>query len=452
MSSGSLHGRVLVASSVVLAAFLGMTGLVLDEAFRDSAETALRDRLQGYVYALLAGAEVDGHGILRGPSELHEPRLRYPGSGLYAEIRRRDSDFSWRSPSSVGMDMPQTKSPPLGRSVLERLPRGDGEPLFVLSFRVLWEEGLKKPRAYTFRVAETADAYQEQVMQFRRSLWKWLGGAALLLLAVQGLILRWGLAPLRRVAADLVSIEKGHADRLGGDYPVELRGLTDNLNALLESSRNHLARYRNALGDLAHSLKTPLAVARGALERPEREDISRRVAQEQLERMTQIIDYQLHRAATAGRTRLCRPVNVLEKAMEVKSALLKVYAEKEVACSIDVDPAVEFVGDEGDLLEVLGNLLDNAFKWCRGRIWVSARSLGAEDVGGTILDLRVHDDGPGIPPATAQRLLQRGERADESVPGQGLGLAIVASVAAAYQGSIAVRTSPLGGAEVAVRL
>jgi two-component system sensor histidine kinase PhoQ len=445
----SLHARVQIASSMVLAAFLGMTGLVLDEAFRDSAKTALRDRLQGYVYALLAGAETDSHGDLLGPAELQEPRLRYPASGLYAEIGRRAHEPGWRSPSALGVEIPPTRLPPLGRSALERVLTENGEPLFVLSFRVLWEEGLRKPRAYTFRVAETADAYEDQVGQFRRSLWGWLGGAALLLLVVQGGILRWGLAPLRRVAGDLADIEQGRTDRLRGDYPVELSGLTDNLNALLDSSRSSLARYRDALGDLAHSLKTPLAVVRGVLEDPARAESSLPLAQEQIRRMHQIIDYQLQRAATAGRTRLARPVNVLAKVTEVKAALLKVYADKRVECSMDVDPALEFAGDEGDLLEVLGNLLDNAFKWCRGRIRVSARRITGDTA---VLELRVHDDGPGMPPATVERLLQRGERADPDVPGQGLGLAIVASIVGTYQGTLAVRSSPLGGAEVAVRL
>ncbi|MBS1212543.1 MAG: putative histidine kinase, partial [Proteobacteria bacterium] len=448
----SLHGRILITSSLVLAGFLGMTGLVLDEAFRDSAETALRDRLQGYVYALLAGSEVDSRGVLRGPAELHEPRLKQPGSGLYAEIRRRERDPSWRSPSSVGIDIPLTKPAPLGQSRFARVPTENGTPLFVLNFRVLWEEGLKKPRAYNFRVAETTDAYDAQIQQFRRSLWGWLGGAALLLLAVQGLILRWGLAPLRRVAGDLEAIEAGQATRLSGEYPTELQGLTDNLNALLESSRSHLARYRDALGDLAHSLKTPLAVLRGAMETREADADNGKIAQEQIQRMTQIIEYQLHRAATAGRTRLAPPVKVLDKAREVKSALVKVYADKPVECRMDIDESVEFHGDEGDLLEVMGNLLDNAFKWCRGRIRVSAKAVFAEDGVGRLLDLRVHDDGPGIPDAIVASLVKRGGRADDAVPGHGLGLAIVESIVDAYQGTLAVRTSPLGGAEVAVRL
>lgn len=448
----SLHGRALLAASLVLAAFLGMTGLVLDEAFRDSAEAAMRDRLQGYIYTLLAGAELDARGLLRGPEDLHEPRFSQAASGLYADIRGRNNKPSWRSPSAVGIEIPQTKTSTMGEGEFDKVHLEDGTPLYVLSFRVLWEEGLKKPRQYTFRVAETLDAFYDQVRQFRQSLWGWLGGAALLLLAVQGFILRWGLAPLRRVAEDLAAIETGQAGRLTGPYPQELRGLTDNLNALLESSQSHLVRYRDALGDLAHSLKTPLAVLRGALEQPNPDAEIRQLAQDQIERMNQIIAYQLQRAATSGRTHLMPPVDVAEKARQVKAALVKVYADKPVDCRFSIGTGVEFHGDEGDLLEILGNLLDNAFKWCRSRIQVSAHALTTVEGTATGLELRIDDDGPGIPKEVAERVMKRGERADTSTPGHGLGLAIVESIVRAYRGSLAIQTSPWGGAAIVIRI
>lgn len=448
----SLHGRALLAASLVLAAFLGMTGLVLDEAFRDSAEAAMRDRLQAYIYTLLAGAELDGRGLLRGPEDLHEPRFGQAASGLYADILGRDNKPSWRSSSSVGIEIPQTKTSRMGEGVFNKLSLEAGTPVYVLSFRVLWEEGLKKPRQYTFRVAETLDGFYGQVRQFRRSLWGWLGGAALLLLAVQGLILRWGLAPLRRVAEDLAAIETGRAVRLTGPYPKELRGLTDNLNALLESAQSHLVRYRDALGDLAHSLKTPLAVLRGALEQPNPDPELRQLAQDQIERMSQIIAYQLQRAATSGRMHLMPPVDVGEKARQVRAALVKVYGDKRVECQFDIGSGVEFHGDEGDLLEMLGNLLDNAFKWCRSKIRVSARTVPDAEGTPVTLELCVEDDGPGIPKDVIERVMKRGERADSSTPGHGLGLAIVESIVRAYRGSLAIRSSLWGGAAIVIRI
>ena len=448
----SLHGRILLTACVILVAFLGMTGLALDEAFRASAETALRDRLHGYLYTLMAGAEVDARGVLRGPPDLRDERFNQPGSGLYADIRLRERKPSWRSPSTVGVELPVTAVPPMGREAFNRVTLTDGTPVYVLSYHLLWEEGVKKPRQYTFRVAETLEDYYRQVQQFRHSLWGWLGGAALLLLVVQGLILRWGLAPLRRVAADLAAIEEGRERQLKGHYPEELQGLTDNLNALLASSENQLTRYRDALGDLAHSLKTPLAVLHGALRQPMSQDESHGLAQEQLERINKIIEYQLQRAAASGRTHLARPIQVLEKAREVKSALLKVYADKPIQCSLEIDMSVEFRGDEGDLLEVFGNLLDNAFKWCRGRIKIIARMHTEPDLTRSRLMVRVEDDGPGIPPSIAQNLNQRGKRADSSTPGHGLGLAIVQSIVLAYEGTLVIEKSALGGAAVTATL
>ncbi|WP_434130061.1 ATP-binding protein [Methylocaldum sp. GT1BB] len=450
----SLRTRGLLVASVVLIAFLSATGLVLDKAFRDSAKAAMRDRLQGFVYTLLAGSELDARGVMKGPENLHEPRFNQTGSGLYADIRRGNRKPDWRSPSAAGIEIPSTLTPQTGTATFSSAVLEDGTPVYVLSFSVLWEEeGRRRPVRCVFRVAETLDGFYAEVNQFRRSLWSWLGAAALVLLLVQGAILRWAFSPLRRVAADLSAIEAGHADKLVGQYPEELRGLTDNLNALLENAQSHLARYRDALGDLAHSLKTPLAVLRGAIEKQNSDADSEigAVAQEQIDRMTRIIEYQLKRAAASGRTHLTPPVSVAEKSRQVAAALAKVYAEKQVDCRIMVEDDVVFHGDEGDLLEILGNLLDNAFKWCRSRVELSARTV-LEPLGtSSHLELRVDDDGPGIAEDVAERVTRRGERTDSSVPGHGLGLAIVDSIVRTYLGQLVIERSPLGGAAIVIR-
>ncbi|HYE37963.1 ATP-binding protein [Methylocaldum sp.] len=449
----SLQTRGLLVASVVLIAFLSATGLVLDKAFRDSAKTAMRDRLQGFIYTLLAGSELDARGVMKGPENLHEPRFNQTGSGLYADIRRGNRKPDWRSLSTAGIEIPSTPTPQTGTAKLSNAVLEDGTPVYVLSFSVLWEEERKKPVRCVFRVAETLDGFYAQVNQFRRSLWSWLGAAALVLLLVQGAILRWAFSPLRRVAADLSAIEAGHADKLIGHYPEELRGLTDNLNALLENAQSHLARYRDALGDLAHSLKTPLAVLRGAMERQNSDADAEigAVAQEQIDRMTRIIEYQLKRAAASGRTHLTPPVSVAEKSRQVAAVLAKVYAEKQIDCRIMVDDDIVFHGDEGDLLEIIGNLLDNAFKWCRSRVELSARTVSEPLGTSPRLELRVDDDGPGIAADVAERVTRRGERTDSSVPGHGLGLAIVESIVRTYLGQLAIERSPLGGAAVMIR-
>jgi len=447
----SLHARLLAAASIVLALFLGATGWALDRAFHEAAERALRERLQAYLYTLLAAAELDKRDHMQLPPDLPEPRFGLPGSGLYAELARADGRDRWQSRSVIGIALPFAARPAIGERLFETISGADGKPLYALSQGVAWPGSRGATLHYVFRVAEHLDGFNRQIAAFRRSLWGWLAGAGLLLLAVQGLILRWGLNPLRRVAADLAHIEAGETDRLHGDYPRELRGLTDNLNALLASTHAHLVRYRDALGNLAHSLKTPLAVLRGALGVRGDENEKRQVMEEQIDRMRELIEFQLARAATAGRGALAAPIPVAPHAAKIVRALERVYAEKQVNAAVDISADAVFRGDEGDLTELLGNLTDNAFKWCRERVMVRARCI-SDAAGGPRLELCVEDDGPGISPTDAQRLTARGVRGDASVAGQGIGLAVVRETVTLYGGELRFGRSALGGTAVTVTI
>jgi len=447
----SLNTRLLLASSVVLAAFFGSTGLVLDGAFRASADTALRDRLQGYVYALLAASDLDARGKLRLPAELPDPRFSLIGSGLYAEVVDRGGKPVWRSKSLLGLTIPFAKIPEVGEREFVRLAVDRDLPLLSLAFTVSWQANENSERRYTFRVAENLVSFNAEVSRFRHSLWGWLAGAALLLLLVQGGILRWSLAPLRRVADDLHAIETGLAQRLRGDYPRELRQLTDNLNGLLTSADSHLKRYRDSLGNLAHSLKTPLAVLRGAIDGEAQDAALRAIAREQLDNMTHLVEYQLQRAAASGRTPLATPVEVKPVAERIVAALAKVYRDKGVTVTFDMDATATFHGDAGDLTEMLGNLLDNACKWCRRQVRITAHRLQPAGAVAATLEISVADDGPGIPDDLKARVLQRGTRADETTPGHGLGLAMVQDTVALYHGTLSLQASPLGGLDICLR-
>ena len=268
---------------------------------------------------------------------------------------------------------------------------------------------------------------------------------------MQAVVLRWSLSPLRRVADDLRAIETGLAQRLHGNYPNELRQLTDNLNGLLTSADNQLKRYRDSLGNLAHSLKTPLAVLYGAVDGEANDAALRAVAREQLAGMTQLIEYQLQRAATSGRTPLAAPVEVRPIAERIVQALAKVHAGKNVRVTFDIGKTVIFYGDAGDLTEMLGNLLDNAFKWCRQQVRVTAQTTAPVGIEPSWLEIIVADDGPGIPDDLKARVLLRGARADESTPGHGLGLAMVQDTVALYHGSLNLQVGALGGLEVHLR-
>jgi len=440
----SLTARVTVGAGLVLAVFVALSAFALERAFRDSARSSREERLLAQVYLLMAAAEVDAQGQLTLGNAPSDPKLEVPGSGLYAVISDGQGHALWRSHSALNVELPQISPLPAGSHAFDEAA-GSGDGFFVQSFGVSWATaGGSYP--FTFGVAEDLHPYHEQLNIYRRSLWGWLGAMALLLLVAQLLILRWGLSPLRQVADELTRLEQGQQQNIAGNYPTEVRRLTDNLNTLLTHERARQKRYRDALADLAHSLKTPLALVRGALSMAKPEPELGRALEEQVERMDRIVGYHLQRAAASGRSGLAAPLPLRPAVERTLKALAKVHAEQQIETEIVIDPAIRFRGDEGDLMELLGNVLDNACKWCRGRVRICASVSGGE------LALSVEDDGPGISEANAQRVLERGNRADQSVPGHGIGLAVTRDIVDAYGGRIVIARSALGGAGVTLRL
>ena len=234
---------------------------------------------------------------------------------------------------------------------------------------------------------------------------------SLLLLAAQSLILRWGLSPLRHVADELTRLEQGQQEQIEGDYPTEVRRLTDNLNTLVTHERAQQKRYRDALADLAHSLKTPLALVRGALSKakPERGTRSQ-LSTEQVERMDHIVGYHLQRAATSGRSRAgCAASRYDRRWSGCSKALAKVHADKRDRNRSGDRSEVRFRGDDGDLMETARQRARQCLQVVPEQ---GARQLRTVSEGQ--LSLTVEDDGPGIADADAERVLQRGIRADQS--------------------------------------
>ncbi|MGA8278420.1 MAG: ATP-binding protein [Rhodanobacteraceae bacterium] len=453
----SLHARSVAAAGFALAAFLGLAFFALDRGFYDAAESALRDRLQGYMYAYLAASDTTRSGSLVPPEVGPDPRFDRPAmTGLYAGIvgtrilgAKHDE---WRSPSALGRPLPFDRQLPRGASRFEgpvNTPVGD---LFVLSQGVDWTNG-KHRLHLTFHVAEDVGVLQRQVDVYRRTLMIWLGGLGVLLLLLLLSVLRWSMAPLRKVVSDLDKVERGSQQRLGSNYPHELSGLAASLDNFIDGERDRLKRYRNTLSDLAHSLKTPLAVMRSQLESDSGGDQLRWTVLEQVGRMDEIVAYQLSRAATSGHQTFAAPLPVEPFAEEIVQSLEKVYQSKGILCEFDIDASARFHGEQGDLMELLGNLLENAFKWATHRVALSARNLPAAGARRPGLELVFDDDGPGIAEDRIEHLLQRGVRGDERTQGHGIGLAIVQDILRAYRGELAVTRSPtLGGAQFVVQI
>jgi two-component system sensor histidine kinase PhoQ len=454
----SLQARSLLAAGFALAAFLGLTGFALDAAIYETLRSALRERLQSYAYGYLAASDVSRARRWLPPEVGPDRRFDRPNSGLYAGVVGPvDVDGVrydlWRSPSALGRELPFEQMLAPGVVQFEGPVPGAGGAIYQFSLGVTWEVQDRGSVDLTFHVAEDAANLRAQLDVFRRTLLVYLGGLGLLLLALLLVTLRWSLHPLRRVVGDLAKVERGETERLSERYPHELAGLAANLNDFVESEREHLTRYRNTLADLAHSLKTPLAVIRSQLETGADGKDFRWTVLEQVGRMDQIVAYQLSRAATSGHATFVAPIRIEPHAEEIVSSLEKVYKDKNVLCEFEIEPRAVFYGEQGDLLELLGNLLENAFKFGSRRVLLTARARPHAGTRRDGLEIIVEDDGPGIPEDQVGHLLQRGVRGDERVQGHGIGLAIVQDIVRAYRGELSVaRSAALGGSAFRVRI
>ena len=445
----SLQARLLVAGLMIISLFLGSTGYVLHRAFESSLETALKERLQGHVYALLSVATTQYQHLIL-PNELPVAGLGLTDSGLYAAVSDQNKEIIWQSRSMLGQQLSFETHPQQGQWHYTHINTGSANELLLAAFTVAWEDaGQTTP--YTFYVAENLQRHRATLANFRQQLWWGLGGAATLLLVAQIMILRWGLLPLKQVEHELDAIESGQQTRLLNQYPRELSSLTINLNRLLENAETRLRRYRESLGNLAHSLKTPVSILRGQLENSRQDSERDQTSLEQLARITQTVDYHLQRAGTAGHNVLTRPVELKPLIEKTVRALQKVYADRHVRIDMSLEPGLYFHGDEGDLMEVIGNITDNAFKWCHSRVAITtrARPLQNEQIP---IEVCIEDDGPGIDASIIHYVTERGRRADTSVPGQGIGLAMVNEIVRLYGGELQIETIDPHGTRIRVIL
>jgi len=398
----------------------------------------------------MAGAELNVQGSLVMPAALAEPRLSLPASGLYANIANLDKNEEWQSSSTLGLNPPFVRNQAPGQWHFDTISgspaaQGDvaaktGRAFLAASYAVKWSVN-DRAAPLVFSVLEDKAEFEKELQAFERTLWSWLGGAGLLLLLTQTLLLRWGLAPLGRVAREIQHIEKGEQARVEGSYPKELAGLTHNLNVLMDQERARQTRYKDALDDLAHSLKTPLAALRASLDAPG--ELPAMVAQ-QVARMDDIVVHQLGRAGASGAARFAPQLALAPILSRIRDTLVKVYVEKNLVFALDCPPELTWRVDEGDAFEMLGNVLDNAAKWARSkvsvRIWVDGKRL----------HICVCDDGSGF--ADPQSVLARRVRLDEQVPGHGIGLAVVKDLVASHQGVLTFSRADLGGAQIDIVL
>ena len=468
----SLRWRLLGATLLTVALALAGAGWSLVQLFRDHAQAQFEAQLLMQLDQLTAAFELDEQQRPRLSSPLSDPRWQKPYSGLYWQIEaippspdQTDLQHTvWRSRSLWDHELllpdDQLNTEELHR---HRAAGPGGQSLWLLERRVQFIaasapetlEGTEPVRSQpSWRLVVAADdaALAEAVTRFTGSLALYLGILAAALLAAAGVQVHLGLKPLRTLQRAVQSLRRGNANRLGGDFPSEVQPLVQDFNRVLNQNEEVVQRARHLAGNLAHAIKTPLSVIGNLADdnATDRPTLSRQL-REQVDRVRDQVDWHLSRARRSGAGLPGQHTDVAPVIEGLVRVMRKVHGRRDDRPELLLEiaplpPQLRFVGESEDLQEMVGNLLDNACKWARGRVRVQATEEGESWC------LSIDDDGPGLTEAQREAVFERGVRADERAPGSGLGLSIARDTAALYRGHIDLGPSDLGGLRAALWL
>lgn len=442
MRSRSLSLRLIAGAGVWIAAALLAAGLAVSAFLESYAERTLRERLNVHLEALIGASETGGAGErVRLTRDPEDSRFERPFSGWYWQIGDRDEALL-RSRSLWDEALAVPGDEVAGRTGWLRAEGPEGQDLRLLARDVTLPDS---DRVFRYIVAADARVISEDIRPVQVTL-TWLlaalGAGLLVALFIQ---VRFALRPLRRMQRALADVRAGKAERLEGEYVTELAPVAAELNALIDHNTAILDRARRHLGDLAHGLKTPLAVLNN--EASARREIDPALLAQQVELMTRLVDRHLARARSAGTRRVLSARTPLAPVVEsLARALSRIHARRSLDIHADVPSEAVFAGEREDCEEIFGNVMDNAAKWARSRVRVSVERSGAS------LQVTVDDDGPGLPEERREDALRRGMRLDESRSGSGLGLSIAADLVELYDGGIELSRAPEGGLRVALTL
>lgn len=432
----SLGARLVAVSLLWTVLALGAAAFMLSTLYREHVEREHAERIGGYLDELAAVLEVTADGSLVLQRDLSDPLFQRPYSGLYWEVfAGGHSQLHSRSLWERSLDAGDAESAPV------EIAGPEGQSLTVWT-RTIHHPDFPSP--VTMRVAADDARTGRMTASFTRTLAVSLALLAAGLMAIVVAQVHFGLAPLRRLGRAMTQLRGGQVDRVEGEYPSEIRPLVEDLNAVLGENRELLDRARAQAGNLAHALKTPLAVIRNALAAGNGPSAGETIGAE-VQRMHRAIERHLVRARAAPAQLRGRHVRIQDALEDVIRAIRQIHGER-IRIEADIDSAARFRGDAADLQEIFGNLLDNATQWARSRVHVVAREEGGR------LHIRVEDDGPGIPPNRRAEAIRRGVRLDTSRPGSGLGLQIVDELCQVYGGSLELGTAGSGGLSAVVNL
>jgi signal transduction histidine kinase len=439
MKRNSLAFRLVASAAIWCALLLSVGGYALSRLFADTVERNFDARLGVLLEGVVAGSDLAADGSLTLRPQLGEPRFEQPLSGWYWQID--DGGPLQRSASLWDQVLPV---PPLadGQGVTIDGMGPQNEPLRLLA-RAISLPGRELPFVYT--IAGDRREIDAETARFNRLLILGLGTLLAGVVAAVLIQVRFGLEPLRRIRRALAAIRVGEAKRLEGGYPEEIRPLADELNALLDHNEAVVERARTHVGNLAHGLKTPLAVLTNEASRSQGGLASLTLRQTAL--MREQVDHHLSRArAMATASVIGARCDVAPVLTDLRRTLARIYATRQLAIEIACPAEAAFRGARQDLEEMLGNLLDNACKWARDQVTATTTTIGER------LVVVVEDDGPGLPPERRSEVMERGRRLDERMPGSGLGLSIVVDIAELYGGKLCLDEAAAGGLRARLEL
>lgn len=448
MRVNSLAFRLFLWATGLTVVILIITGVALSSLYRQAVERAFDHRLDVYLRTLVADVASPEEGSDKFPQSIGEPLFELPLSGWYWQVTRLDTP------------KPEVRSSrSLWDSNLPRLVDAEDASSGSGGYRKGYAQGPEEVRLrlvernvdlgedgrYRIAVAGDASEIDDEMLSFDRTIGAIFAALAGALLLTTVLQVRFGLAPLKRISESLAAIRSGRTERLEGEFPVEIAPLARETNALIEANREIVERARTHVGNLAHALKTPLSVIVNEATARGSDPLAQKVI-EQADIMRDQVSRQLERARLAARSAVVGTViDVPPVATALARTMEKLHRERDIAIAVDVPQHAYFRGEQQDLEEMIGNLVDNACKWAQSRVAIEVLADSAPADGKSKLRVIVDDDGPGLSPAQRGQVALRGQRLDESKPGSGLGLSIVVELAGLYGGVLTLGTAPIGG-------
>ena len=444
MRKGSIAASLFWLSAGWLILALVATGFLLTDLYSRALDTSLSDTLDFHVESL-TGALLEAGDPSSPDIALSDPRFERPRSGWYWAIRDADGTLYNLSTSVVGIDLPEMTG------ALDARGRRSAilDDAFGTQMRVVERAVTLAPTTYQIVVTGNLSEILDLVGNFRGQAIIVLGAVGVMLAVMSAIVARFAMRPIDRLSAAIESVREGESVSITGTYPREIAPLAEEVNELLRSNTQIIERARNQVGNLAHGLKTPIAVLRN--EAANKKGAFADVVISETEKMSTMVATYLERARLAARTSV---VGKKADATMIMLRLTRVMRKINPDCTIAFqrpDASLPwFRGDEADLEEMAGNLLDNACKWSKGQVGVRLDAERSDT--GTMLLIRIDDNGPGLSEADAEKVLRRGVRLDEKTPGSGLGLDIVKELVDVYGGSLALKRSALGGLLVELRL